>query len=281
MRCQWGGHWKPDPVFFPARSRALSHYSAMPSQVGRACTGQLTCVQLNLTYSFGHALLRVCSVISTRCESRRALQHTRSLEGCLEWDLALWASSPLLITVRLYASCFLQISVAATQTIQDLHSIVKDELGPIGVDAILSWNCSPLSPNDGRRLGHSGIHHGSVIECAFAIRGGTQGTAESTAARNSAQEKVRQCKSKVDGLKTLVDRVMFSIPQPSAGEAAATESGGRRVEAAALRGTGTKVCSGAGSGEEGGGGLRFDISIIMHGLTWIEGEVGSSMIEAA
>ena len=162
------------------------------------------------------------------------------------------ASSTFLITVRLHASCFLQIRVAATQTIQELHGIVKDELGPIGVDAILSWSCSPLSPHDDRGLGHVGIHHGSVIECAVAIRGGMQGTAKSTAARNSAHEKVRQCKSKVDGLKTLVDGVMLSIPLPSVGEAAATVSGGR-VEAAALRSTGTKVCGGTGSGGVGGG----------------------------
>jgi hypothetical protein len=167
----------------------------------------------------------------------------------------LGANSAFLVTVRLHASCSLQISVAGIQTIQELHGIVKDELGPIGVDAILSWNCSPLSPSDGRGLGHVGIHHGSVIECALAIRGGMQGAAESTAARISAHEKVRQCKSKVDGLKKLVDRVMHSIPLPNAGEAVATESLGP-VEAAALRGTGTKVCGGTDSeGGRGGGAL--------------------------
>jgi hypothetical protein len=151
-----------------------------------------------------------------------------------------FGGSEFLIAVRLNASCFLQISVAAAQKIQELYRTVTDELGHFAVDAILSWNCSLLSPNDGRGLRHVGIHNGSVLECTMAIRGGMQGTAESTAVRNRAHAMVRQCKSKVDSLKTLVDRVVSSIPQPSAGKAAAMESS-VRVEVAALRGTGAKV----------------------------------------
>jgi hypothetical protein len=159
----------------------------------------------------------------------------------LDLDPVFEFSGALLITVRLNFSCFIKIGVAASQKIQELYRTVKDELGPIAMDAILSWNCSSLSPNDGRALRQVGILHGSVIECAVAIRGGMQRTAESTAVRSSLHEKVRQCKSKVDGLQTLVERIAFSIPQPSASEALAMESSGR-VETAALRGTGTKVC---------------------------------------
>ena len=100
---------------------------------------------------------------------------------------------------------------------QALHRTVTAELGPIGADAILSWNSSPLWLNDGRGLGQVGIHRGSVIECAVAMRGGMQGTAESTAARSSAQEKLRQCKAKVHGLKTLVATwplLSLTSPQP-------------------------------------------------------------------
>jgi hypothetical protein len=169
------------------------------------------------TCSFGHLLLQVCCVTPTRCEFRRDRQHSLSLDGCLKSDTVVGTSSAFLVLVRLHVSCFLQISVAETETIQALYRTVTAQLGPIGVDAILSWNCFPLSPNDGRELGQVGIHHRSMIECTLTLRGGMKGTAESTAdsARRSAREKGRQFKFKVFGLETLVStRPMRSLTSP-------------------------------------------------------------------
>ena len=184
-----------------------------------------------------------CSVIFTRREPRRDLQHA----GCLDSDstAAFGTSRIVLITVRLNGGCFLRISVAAAIKIRELYSTITSELSLIAKNAMLSWNCSLLSSSDDRGLLQVGIVDGSVIECALAMRGGMQpeGAAKTAAVRSRANGQVRKCISKVQSLKSLVDRTIFSIPQRIASDAAVMESG-RLTESVALHGTGTKVIVG-------------------------------------
>jgi hypothetical protein len=180
-----------------------------------------------------------CCVILVRCEPRRSLLHAGGVYGGLVPDPALGASSTVLIALRLNESCTVQTRVGAAQKIQDLYSTVTDALQLVAMDVILSWNCSLLSSNDGRGLLQIGIVDGSVIECALAMRGGMHGTAASAPARRRTNEQIRQCMSKVESLKKLVDQAMSSIPKPIASGAALIESNGRTESS--LQGTETKV----------------------------------------
>jgi hypothetical protein len=186
-------------------------------------------------------------VLITRCEPCRDLQHTSSLklDGYLDLDPFVGSSSTFLIAVRLNTSCLIQINVATTQRIGELLRTITDKLRLACMDTILSWNSSLLASNDDRGLLQVGIVHGSVIECALAMRGGMQGTAESADGRRRTNEQVRQCISKVQSMKSFVDQAISNITQPIVSESAATESSGQ-VEALsghAPRGTETKVCA--------------------------------------
>ena len=138
----------------------------------------------------------------------------------MDSDSAAGTIGALLVIVRLSAGCFLQMPVAAGQRVRELHQAVAYALRPVATDVILSLNRSLLSPNDGRGLQEVAIVNGSVIECAVALRGGMQATAEPAAARRRANEQVRQCIAKVQGMQTLVERTILGIQKPMANDAA-------------------------------------------------------------
>jgi hypothetical protein len=142
-----------------------------------------------------------------------------------------------LIAVRLKDGCFLQIRAWEMQKIRELFRAVTSALRHLVTDPILSLNCCPLSSSDGRGLRQAGIGEGIVIECAWAMRGGMQGTAESTTVTRRTKERVMQCTSKVKTLKTMVDQAIRGIPIIGGAINASYKAGAvscGRVEAAQL-----------------------------------------------
>ena len=167
-------------------------------------------------------------------------------DGGLDLDPACGGSSALHVAVRLNGGCLLQIKAAGA--VRELYCTVANALRTVVMDMILSFNCSRLSSNDIRELRLVGMGDGSVIECAFGMRGGMQGAAETGSAviRRGANEQVRQClykvqnmNSKLQNMKPLLDQAMLSIPRPIASDAGAVESSW--LAAAALQDQETKV----------------------------------------
>jgi hypothetical protein len=220
----------------------------------RASKGRLIC---KINQKHVCPVVMNCCVILPRCEPCRSLLHAGGVDCCLDSDPAFGpagfgASSTVLISLRLNGGCTIQIRAGAAQKIENFYRTVTDKLRSVAMDAILAWNCSLLSSNDGRGLRQIGIVDGSVIECALTMRGGMQGTAALAPAKRGANKQIRQCISKVESLKTLVDQAMSSIPKLIASGSALMESNGRAESS--LRGTKTKVTLGQLWGQVGGRG---------------------------